>query len=145
MEVIFSLLENVVATNEASGHEYSVVDNKPSPGNDFYRLAQVDMDGKTTYFNVLKVIVPVSDNQRFFHLSPNPVVNSLMLELINPSTGPIQVSLTDIQGRQLRNWKFQKSGPSWQQSIDVSGIPKGNYIIQINGNNIHEVQQFVKQ
>jgi hypothetical protein len=141
----FSLLENVAGTNEASGHAYSVVDNKPSPGNDFYRLAQIDKDGKTTYFNVLKVIVPVSDNQRFFHLSPNPVVSSLLLELINPTSGPIQVSLTDIQGRQLKSWKFQKSSLSWQQSIDVSGIPKGNYIIRLDGNNIHEVQQFVKQ
>ena len=72
---VFSLLENVVAANGPSGHEYSVVDNKPTPGNNFYRLAQVDMDGKTTYFSVLKVIVPVSDNQRFFHLSPNPAIN----------------------------------------------------------------------
>ena len=125
--------------------QYSVVDNKPSPGNDFYRLAQIDKDGTTTYFNVLKVIVPVSESQQFFHLSPNPVVSSLLLELINPATGPIQVSLTDMQGRQLKNWKFQKSSLSWQQSIDVSGIPRGNYIIQLNGNNIHEVQRFVKQ
>ena len=140
----FSLLEDVSATNEATGHEYSVVDNKPSPGNNFYRLAQIDRDGKTTYFNVLKVIIPVSDNQRSFHLSPNPVVSSLMLELINPSKGAIQVSLTDMQGRQLKNWKFQKSSMSWQQSIDVSDIPTGNYIIQLNGNKIHEVQRFVK-
>jgi len=140
----FSLLEDVAATNEATGHEYSVVDKKPSPGNNFYRLAQIDRDGKTTYFNVLKVIIPVSDNQRSFHLSPNPVVSSLMLELINPSKGAIQVSLTDMQGRQLKNWKFQKSSMSWQQSIDVSDIPTGNYIIQLNGNKIHEVQRFVK-
>jgi Secretion system C-terminal sorting domain len=141
----FSLFENIAAANDPSGHDYSITDNKPSSGNNFYRLSQVDNDGKTTYFNVLKVIVPVSDNQRYFHLSPNPVVSSLMLELVNPSTGVIQVSLTDMQGRPLKKWKFQKTSLSWQQSIDISGIPKGNYIIQLNGNNIHEVQRFVKQ
>ena len=141
----FSLLQNVAATNEPSGHDYSIVDNKPSPGNNFYRLAQVDIDGKTTYFNILKVNVPLSDNQRYIHLSPNPVVNTLMLELINPAKGAIQVSLTDIQGHQLKIWKFQKSSLSWQQSIDVSGIPKGNYIIRISGNNLNELQRFVKQ
>ena len=68
-----------------------------------------------------------------------------MLELINPATGPVQVSLTDIEGHQLKVWKFQKLNASWRQSVDVTSIPKGSYIIQVSGNNIHEVQRFVKQ
>ena len=141
----FTLLDNVAATNETNGHAYSLIDGKPLPGNNFYRLAQVDIDGKITYFNILKVVNPVSANQLYFQLMPNPVVNTMRIEMLNPSKGTLQVILTDIQGQQVRTWNFQKTNPFWEQSIDVSGIPKGNYILQVKGNNISEVKRFIKQ
>ena len=141
----FSVIENIAGSNNSSGHEYAVTDSKPLTGNNFYRLAQIDIDGKTTYFSILKVVVPVSANQLLFRISPNPVVNTVLLELVSPKTGWLQVSLSDIQGHQVKQWRFQKTGPGWQQSLDVSGIPSGSYIINVRADNLNEVQRFIKR
>ena len=140
----FSALGTVAATNRANGDSYSYVDATPAAGNNFYRLVQVDNDGKTTYFNVLKVVLSGSQ-QMALRMSPNPVVSSVMLQLSHPETGDIQVVLSDMQGRVLRSWKFSKPGIYWQQTLDLGNIPTGSYTLQLRGATLREIQQFVKQ
>ncbi len=53
----FSDIDTIAAANQASGHAYSDIDRAPLAGNNFYRLSQVDNDGKTTLFGVLEVTV----------------------------------------------------------------------------------------
>ncbi|HSC39038.1 MAG TPA: T9SS type A sorting domain-containing protein, partial [Chitinophagaceae bacterium] len=140
----FTTIDTVAGTNLASGHSYSFVDANPLKGNNYYRLSQTDFDGKTTQFNVLKVSTAASV-QSGLRISPNPVSNFVHLELQHPETGYIQVMLSDMQGRVLRSWKFDKQTSAWQQSIELGNLPAGNYTIQLRGTTIREVQQFVKQ
>jgi pimeloyl-ACP methyl ester carboxylesterase len=140
----FTTIDTVAATNLASGHSYSFIDANPFKGNNYYRLSQTDFDGKTTKFDVLKVATTVSV-QSGLHISPNPVSNVVHLELQHPETGYLQVILSDMQGRVLRSWKFDKQTSAWQQSIELGNLPAGNYTIQLRGTTIREVQQFVKQ
>jgi len=140
----FTTIDTVAGTNLAGGHSYSFVDANPLKGNNYYRLSQTDFDGKTTQFNVLKVSTGASV-QSGLHISPNPVSNFVHLELQHPETGYIQVMLSDMQGRVLRSWKFDKQTSAWQQSIELGNLPAGNYTIQLRGTTIREVQQFVKQ
>lgn len=142
--ITFSAIDSVSATNHQNGYSYSDVDSHPSAGNNYYRLVQVDIDGKTTYFDVLKVVVSNSP-QSGLRISPNPVVSVVMLQLSHPETGDLQVVLSDIQGRVLRSWKFSKTGISWQQTLDLGAIPKGSYTLQVRGTSLRETQQFVKQ
>jgi hypothetical protein len=140
----FSAIDTVAATNQANGSSYSYVDTNPFAGNNFYRLVQVDNDGKTTYFAVLKMVLS-GGQQMALRLSPNPVVSSVMLQLSHPETGDLHVVLSDIQGRVLRSWKFSKPGIYWQQTLDLGNIPTGTYTLRLRGATIMETQQFVKQ
>lgn len=143
--IAFSAIDTIAATNYANGASYTSVDNHPLSGNNFYRLVQVDIDGKTTYFNVLKVTVTLTV-QTGLKISPNPVSSTtLQLQLSHPETGDLQVVLSDMQGRVLRNWKFSKPGIYWQQTLDLGNIPAGNYTLQLRGTTLRETQQFVKQ
>ena len=130
------------AANAQNGHSYSVVDTHPLSGNNFYRLEQVDLDGKTTYFDVLKVVVPESSTG--FHLSPNPTSGIINLQMTNQTTGQLDVRILDNQGRHLQNWTFRKQGGAWNQSIVLGNIPAGNYFIQIAGTGFRTVQGFIK-
>jgi len=142
--VSFYAIDTIAGTNQATGHTYSYTDTHPSAGNNFYRLVQVDFDGKTTYFNILKVAV-ANTVQNGLRISPNPAGSMLQLQLNHPETGDVQVILSDMQGRTLRSWKFNKSTPVWQQTLQLGSIAAGSYTLQVRGTTILEVQQFVKQ
>jgi hypothetical protein len=131
----------------ALGHVYSTIDQTPLEGNNFYRLSQVDNDGKTTLFGVLEVTVSAATAAASaFHLAPNPARNTINLELINPELGTLQVRLSDAQGKIMRVWRFSKQQLDWDQALDISNIPPGNYFITVEGGNtIKEVKQFIKE
>jgi hypothetical protein len=130
------------AANAQNGQAYSHVDTHPLSGNNFYRLEQVDLDGKTSYFDVRKVVVP--EGAAGFHLSPNPTSGIINLQLNNQVTGPLEVRVLDNQGRSLQAWSFLKQGGSWNQSIGLGNIPTGSYFIQIAGTGLRTVQGFIK-
>jgi predicted esterase len=133
------------AGRSGGGASYSYTDNNASAGANFYRLVQVDLDGNATYFDVLKVSVSLSSRNAYFRISPNPAKGPVYLEMANAVTGTLQVNLSDIQGRTLRTWNFNKQGLSWTQSIDPGNLPSGIYIINIYGNSYKEVRQFIRK
>ncbi len=140
----FTLLDTIAATNSANGHAYSFIDQHPLSGKNYYRLSQTDIDGKQTYFSVLEVTMAPAAAAAL-RISPNPAGSFIQLELTHPETGDLHVILSDMQGRALRTWTFNKQSALWQQSLQLGKLPAGNYTIQIRGTSIREVQQFVKQ
>jgi len=136
-------LDTIPAVADAqNGHSYSLIDPHPLSRNNFYRLAQVDLDAKATYFDVLKVVVP--EDAAGFHLSPNPGSGIIHLQLNNGVTGQLEVSILDNQGRSLQTLSFRKQGRSWDQSVELGNIPAGNYFIRITGTGFRDVQGFIK-
>jgi hypothetical protein len=126
------------------GHSYAYVDTSPLAGSDFYRLEQVDKDGKGTYFSVLKVELPATGGQGL-QLSPNPGSGLLHLHLVHPERGILQVSLSDMQGRVLRVWTFGKQETVWDQSLDLGALANGVYILQVRGTQIRETRAVIRK
>jgi predicted esterase len=135
-------LDTIPAAADAQNGSYSLVDPHPLSGNNFYRLVQVDLDAKATYFDVLKVVVP--EDATGFHLSPNPTSGIIHLQLNNQATGPLEVRILDNQGKSLQTRSFRKQGSSWDQSVELGNIPAGNYFIRITGTGFRNVQGFIK-
>src|SRR6202012_4572411 len=98
----------------------------PLAGSDFYRLEQVDADGKSAYSGIMQVVIP-SSGRMSLRLTPNPAPGLVYLELNNAEQGVLEVSLTDAMGRVLHQWSFEKQGPSWSQSIDPGNLAAGTY------------------
>jgi hypothetical protein len=114
-------------------------------GNNFYRLTQVDLDGTPTVFGILKVTVGTTGAAFALKLSPNPASNTLYLEGGQGGQGTLEIDLSDVQGKVLKTLSVQKQGATWNQSIDISNLPRGNYFIRVRGTGIRSVQQFSKQ
>jgi len=141
----FANLDTITPTGQpGGGSSYVYTDRSPLPGNNFYRLSQVDKDGKTTFYGILQMTIPVHSTSSL-RISPNPASGVVYLDLVNPEQGMLQVNLLDVQGRTLRTLGFRKQSLDWHQSIDLSGIPPGSYFIRIRGNTIREVQPFIKK
>ncbi|HTI94739.1 MAG TPA: T9SS type A sorting domain-containing protein [Puia sp.] len=141
----FSNLDTIASAGPTqNGHSYIYTDAHPAAGDNFYRLEQVDLDGTATYFGVLKVSLSTGSGTSF-HLTPNPASGPVYLEMANAVTGPLQVRLSDAQGRILRAWTFDKQSLDWTQAIDPGTIPAGSYFITVYGNSFKEVRQLIRK
>ena len=139
----FSTLDTIPGFNQPSGHAYSYTDKSAFPGTDYYRLSQVDMDGRRDYFSILSVNLTEMPNT--FRVNPNPAKNTLQLEFSHPEMGSLKLVLSDALGRIVKNWNFQKQDRIWRQSIDISTLPQGAYTLQLLGGSMNEIRRFIKE
>jgi hypothetical protein len=125
------------AINSNTLKRYSFIDNNPSYIN-YYRLKQVDIDGKSKNSNVLFVKVPQT---KPFKIIQNPV-NEVMQIQVNVEQAKINLlTVFDFSGRKLKSFK----GQNGIQNLDVSFIAPGTYILQLlttNGQTYNE--HFIK-
>ena len=99
---------------------YYFLDEKPQPGTNYYRLKQVDFDGKYEYSNIISVNIESAEIRLF----PNPTKGIIEIHGKNIDYGTIRV--TDNVGRLI---KLQKL--SGYKQIDISDMPNGIYFIYI--------------
>ena len=75
-------------------------------------------------------------NDQILTLYPNPATTELTISATENISG---VVITDLLGRTVYNWQFAVG--SLQVNVDVAELPKGVYMVKING----EVRKFVKE
>jgi hypothetical protein len=100
---------------------YRTTDAQPLAGYSFYRLAQVDYDGTLTYSKVVTAFLDQKDGLDNLVLYPNPARNQI--DLSQPVAGFF--SITDAFG------KMVIQGTLNSQAIDISNLPGGIYILEI--------------
>lgn len=102
---------------------------------DFYTLMDsVFIPNGDTVFSVLSVNDESMTDQDFL-LYPNPVSTQLFVEFPN-SINSLNYSIFNTQGKQLLTGKLE-------ESIDVSLLKKGMYIIRFEGVNLNLTKTFI--
>lgn len=79
---------------------YSFTDQQPYPGINYYRLRQVDFDGRFEYSEIRSVPFPVEPDELFVY--PNPSQGTFHIQVPRSSTETADLQLFDSQGRMLR-------------------------------------------
>lgn len=135
----FIAIGTVAAKNTAGENPYRFEDKQPLPSTSYYRLKQVDKDGKLTYSRT--VTVGFSTNLAL-SVSPNPANNSLLVSH-EKAQGSAVLKIVSVQGQVLA--AVQPSADAFTTPVDVSKLPAGNYLLVFeNGNNRYSTI-FVKQ
>ena len=116
--------------NSTETQVYQFTDDKPLSGLNFYRLLQVDFDGGQEVSNILQV--KMERASLAFSVFPNPVLSDVVQIEFPEMDAAAHVRLFDLQGRLLREWSFEVEGSSLFP-LDLSGIPTGNLLVQVNG------------
>jgi len=121
-----------IATLPAAGASntlryYSYVHASPAAGNNYYRLLQADMDGKSNYTDIRTV--NFAGGKPGFTVLTNPVSNGVLKLQVNNAT---DLSMYSPDGRLL--WKKQVSEGA--QTIDMSAHGKGVFLLK--GNSLSE-------
>ena len=105
---------------------YSFTHETPQPGNNYYRLKQIDYDGAFEYSEVVNV--NFAENSRELRVYPNPVSHG-ELKLILPKLeeAGAQFYVRDYTGKVLLKSQVTAS----ETILDVSSLPVGLYMMEI--------------
>ena len=119
----FSVIGTVADGNGA----YAFTDNSPAKGNNFYRIRQVDKDGKYSWSSVIKIIY--SNNSFGITLQTNPVADELVL--VNSNQLQVQrIQVTDISGRVVLDQMLHNSNALIK--MPVQNLRPGFYIARVS-------------
>ncbi|MEO5892498.1 MAG: T9SS type A sorting domain-containing protein [Ferruginibacter sp.] len=140
-----------VATKAGSGNSsvqiaYSINDDVTSITAPivYYRLKQVDINGKTTVSRVASVKLKKTIGD--FTVSPNPFRNTLNINIEWDKNETTVVKVFNVTGSEVVSKSVQMIRGFNYVSIDeLSQVPPGNYVIQFNGPNGKLIKQVVKQ
>jgi aldose sugar dehydrogenase len=123
---------------------YFLVDPSPNIGNNYYRIKQLDLDGKYTYSKVINIVY---DPSAFtMQIYPNPIKDVLNLKVSLSGADNIQLQVSDMQGQiVLKKTKFIANGIG-EFNIDVRSWPSQLYSVKIidSNNKVLGTQKIIK-
>ena len=130
-----------IATVNAAGNssirkEYRQYDNAPLNGVNYYRLKQVDIDGKFE-FSVVKTLV--FNSAYNILIAPNPAKDFINVFTTRSNSGLISIQLTDVSGKVLKTIRSAEN----LTKINIEGIAKGIYFIKVTDDKTVTTQRVI--
>lgn len=125
---------NTTAAKNISNSKYTVFDNSPLQGLNYYRIKSISMNGDVKYTAIVKVNMSKQATTSL-HVYPNPVKNHVInLSLNNIEKGSYVISLINNTGLQVTNKTIIHNGENSTQSIYIPGnLAKGIYLLKLSG------------
>lgn len=121
----FTTIGNVAKTG---GSDYTFRDEKPFMGKNYYRLKQIDIEGKISYSNIIAMDFDAENNDIW--IAPNPVENTCTVFLGNIQNDT-QMYLMDTSGKILKNYTIIAE-PYAEITLDLSDLASGMYFLHIS-------------
>lgn len=128
-----------VSGNSAAVLNYSLADAQPFEGLNYYRLRQVDANGKAAYSAV--ATVAFSKGKESWFVYPNPVADALSIASSRTALKG-WLSVSNAQGRVVIR-KYVDGNTT--VSLDVKALPAGRYFINLIDGVQVKALTFVKQ
>jgi len=134
----------VIGINNGNANNYTFSDDHMLKGNNYYRIRQVDMDGVLRYSKIVNLSNIESNNKMAIY--PNPAIAVLNYNVSSPAAQQVIVQVYNLSGIILMSTQQQLNAGSNQQSLAISGLKSGNYILKVSGRtgSSQYVQPFVK-
>ncbi len=130
--------------NSTSTLLYSYTDESHLAGNNFYRLRQIDKDGKYVYSTVSRSVFESYSSIRLF---PNPVGNQIKLRINSAAIERLHIRISDQAGKLVKSAEVPLVAGVNEIDMDAAGLPKGIYLIQFNSKSqfINHVLKMMKE
>jgi len=144
---IFTLAGTVDGSGNTSiEHSYFFNDDIGAVKNNtvYYRLKQLDFDGRASYSKVLSLRLKIIANS--FTVSPNPFSSYVNINLDWNKNETANVKVLSMNGKELVSKNIQLiKGTNYVSVNELSPLPSGMYIIQVNSNEGGVIKQVTKQ
>jgi hypothetical protein len=115
--------------NSDSELNYNFTHTKPSNGKNYYRIKQVDLDGKFSVTEVKVLDFSTSENTSSLYLYPNPALDELVIDFRSDKTSEqiISYQIINFSGQIMRQSKWDSNS----NRINISSFPSGTYILNV--------------
>jgi hypothetical protein len=137
----FTEVGKVMSLGDNEGiQQYDFYHQETLSAKNYYRLTQVDFDGKSSISEVVEVeAITDLNNIRIF---PNPIGKQLSIVLLEEAESPLTVTIYNTVGQEVLAAKVITDKTL---TLDVSSLPKGSYFIKIQGATTAFNQKIIKQ
>lgn len=129
--------------NENTVNNYIFTDHHPFPDVNYYRIMQVDKDGKYTYSIVRKVMINSAGFS--YALGQNPVTNELKINLESNHSLQLQLEIRDAAGHLLIRQNQPIARGSIMHVIPVRQLAAGVYFLTVHSGKTSITKKFFKQ
>jgi hypothetical protein len=124
------------AKNSTQIVHYAFIDANPELEN-YYRLKQVDLDGKFEYSAMVRVLFKNTVNN--YAVWPSPAGN--LVQINNLTDDEVTYQISNVMGQPVKNGSISAT----QNSIDIQQLEKGIYFISLQTISGNTVLKFVKE
>lgn len=122
----------------STSHIYNYTDAIPLKGKNYYRLAQVDLDGKKTY-SPIRLVAFDEPLQGVLKIMPNPAKTTLNIVLPIVANGNDAVQLYNLDGKKVLHRSVAAGVTALD--VDVSVLLPGMYILKYGNTSVKVVKQ----
>jgi hypothetical protein len=132
-----------------ASQEYIFIDKNLPAGTELsFRLKMIDMDGRFSYSQVLKIPVtglPATPDLQAVY--PNPITGEAVIRFMLPRDAIISIALYDLLGKEVRRLYENEAltSGSYLHGLDASGLANGKYFVKMNAGGIIQTQSIVLQ
>lgn len=126
---------SVTASNNTGVKTYSLPDEYPVAGTNYYRLKMLDKDGHFTYSKIVSINF---SKPGLITLQPNPAKDFIN---INNLVGYKQIQVFDLMGRML----IQKNIQNNSEQLNISRFSRGQYLIKLISEKEQRSFKFIKE
>ncbi len=133
--------------NSSSVLTYTFSDAANYNSNAYYRLKQIDKDGRSFISNVVFLKGDKSNKISLGSIFPNPAHNTLNVTIASPLNDKINVEIRDIAGKLVFRQPSTVVNGNNKLALEVAALPGGSYFIKAISSNGEQspVSKFVKQ
>lgn len=135
----FSEFAKVAAAGESRiPRNYSALDQNPLAGNNYYKLKMVDVDGQSSFSNIVVARLSKGPGPSIY---PNPVIENWVIDFSQTENeGTRSIDLFDMSGRK----RFSLTSND-QENIHMNrdGLSSGMYVLKItsaNGTSVYKIR-----
>jgi hypothetical protein len=132
------------AGNSSTERSYSFTDLNPVANNAFYRIAEVDHDGRIQYSSIIRNECGQPGNIKLW---PNPVVDQLYVSIHSSNGAVAFINLYDAKGGLIKRQQAALLSGNNQVPVDMKQLPNAVYHVIVSWNQGKQQQSFqvVKQ
>lgn len=131
----WSLIGEVVAAGNSNFiSNYEFTHQSPAPGNNYYRLTEVDLNGRRQVSPVRKVWI---GEQNLVRISPNPTRNIITVDLKYPAI----LMVLNASGQVMGSWRLSTGA----NPVQLDKYPAGIYHLVVDTNGQKKSYRIVKQ
>jgi rhamnogalacturonan endolyase len=129
--------------NSSMKIDYNFIDVQPFNGMNYYRLKQVDKDGKIAYSNVVNADFAFSN--AMLQISPNPVSSKLALNYFAAQPSTLAFDIIDTNGKTIKSFSANAVKGKNNFQLDVSSLQAGFHLVKLFDGTKIVAEKFLKQ